>query len=111
MPSGEGPSIAEDFEARPLARLIAAAGEISGEIVPRSRQLGTAPAKRSRPHQRSRGLAEGARLHLLPESGHSSLLVENDIDDDPTAADRRSLLDARLRVAKPLVVRNGSGKA
>lgn len=107
----EPPRISENGKTRPIAGIVASTGQEGGQLIARGRKLLPAPPKRVRAQQRGRGLAQRAGLHLLPESGDSSLPVHDDIDDHPAAADRRALLDARLGIFEPVLMRNRSGKA
>jgi hypothetical protein len=52
MPSLVGAGIAEDFEARPCARIVAPTGEEARKRVPRLTQLRAAPPDRVGAHQR-----------------------------------------------------------
>src|SRR3954470_16218538 len=60
MAGGEPPRMGEDFEAGPVAGIVAAAGEKSGERVARLRQLRRGAPERMRAHQGGRSLAERA---------------------------------------------------
>ena len=109
---GNAAGLGEDFEAGPVAGIVAL-GRRDRRRARRGPAASSArgAAERVGGHQRGRGLAEGAGLHLLAERGDPALAVERDVDGDPAAADRRALLDARLRALEPAQMRDRRGEA
>ena len=76
MARGEAPRLGEDGEARPVAGIVARAGEEGGERVARLGQLRRRCGRsHARPSARPRP-GRARRPHLLPERGHPALLVE-----------------------------------
>ena len=83
MPRLERPRFAENVEPGPVARIVAAAAEESGERVARRFELAGAAADRVRAHQRGGCLAERAGLHFLAEVGNPARFVQHDVDPRP----------------------------
>src|SRR4051812_2274155 len=69
MARGEAPCVGENGKARPLPRVVAAAGQICGKRVAGPGQLRRRPPDRMRAHQGRGGLAERAGPNLLAKLG------------------------------------------
>ena len=103
--------VAEHMKAGPVPRPLGPPGEEIRKFVAGFSKFLAAAAKGIGSKQGGGGLAERAGLHLLPDLDHPSLPVHDEIDDDPAAAERRTLLDTRLRPLEPPKVRDGRREA
>ena len=98
MAGGEAARVGEDGEAGPGAGIVALAGEIGGERVARLGQLRRAVRPRAwAPISAAEAWPSAQAFTSCPSAATRPSPSSDEVDDDPAAADRRALLDARLR--------------